>query len=467
VRSALPALLSLLLVACAATDDGRPPLPEVAAPSDGLANEPADPLDVIDRISAWNERLSDADRRTKYCKMAGSPFVFFRGTNHLFWEDNRNEPILSTFSSSSTLTWLQGDLHAENFGAFDNDDGAIVYDLNDFDETLIGDYQYDLWRMATSLVLIAEGNGNLADDELDATLLEFADAYLTAMAGYAGGEAERGVAFTADALTDPLREFVEDVEARNDRVESLDDWTRVVGGQRIFDLDLDELAPLSGDEEAALAAAMPGYGDSLSGGLSFDPNYFAIKSTARRLLAGTGSIGTPRIYALIEGPSSDVDDDRILDIKQQQLPSALAFTDRTAYDDQFANHAQRHAIGYKALASDVDDHLGVMLLGPESFSVRERSVFKKTFRTNTLAAADYPTAAAIWGTILATAHARSDADAQGSLITTSVDDAITELVGARPRELERIIADLATDYAAQVGHDYERFVNELAPNDCP
>lgn len=68
-----------------------------------------------------------------------------------------------------------------------------------------------------------------------------------------------------------------------------------------------------------------GYGETLTGGLGWDTDYFRVKSVARRLAAGTGSLGTPRFYLLIEGPSADQDDDVILDVKRQGTPTAHAY----------------------------------------------------------------------------------------------------------------------------------------------
>lgn len=424
---------------------------------------------VSQRIEAWNSDLSDADRRAKYCKMAASPFVFFRGTNHLFWEDNSRESRLAPLSSEATRTWLQGDLHAANFGAFDNDEGVVVYDLNDFDETFIADYQFDLWRMGVSMALLGRGNGNVTDAVLDQLLAGFVGSYVAAMLEYQVDDSENGVEFSEAAVPEPLRGFLQDVEARRDRPEELDEWTAIVDGTRRLDTALLELEAITAGETVALVDAMPGYGATLTGGLAFDPDYFAIKSAARRLLSGTGSLGTARYYLLIEGPSDDNDDDLILDVKRQTEPTAYVFAPaeaRERYELAFSNHAVRHATGYKALANDVDDHLGVIALDGLEFSVRERSVFKKSFPIDELDGDDYGVLASTWGLVLATAHARADVDFDAALVPGSVDTAIAELTGGRGDELSATIRDLALEYAARVDLDWLEFVSELAPPDC-
>ena len=71
--------------------------------------------------------------------MAESAFTFLRGTAHLFWSDPGADERLSDFGDPRVRGWVQGDLHTDNFGAFDNDRGTVVYDLNDFDEAVLAD----------------------------------------------------------------------------------------------------------------------------------------------------------------------------------------------------------------------------------------------------------------------------------------------------------------------------------------
>lgn len=100
---------------------------------------------VLDAIAAANARLSDEDRATKYAKLATSPYRFFRGTNHLYWGDVWHDWRFALFGGlPETQTWLQGDAHAYNFGAYGHHDDAVRYGMDDFDDALIGDYQYDL-----------------------------------------------------------------------------------------------------------------------------------------------------------------------------------------------------------------------------------------------------------------------------------------------------------------------------------
>ena len=90
---------------------------------------------VVNALSESNEPLTADDLHEKYCKMAVSPFVFYRGTAHLFWSDFADDWRQHRFGCRRTRTWLQGDAHAENMGAFNDQEGNLVYGLNDFDES--------------------------------------------------------------------------------------------------------------------------------------------------------------------------------------------------------------------------------------------------------------------------------------------------------------------------------------------
>lgn len=152
---------------------------------------------VVEELNRFNAGIALADRQQKYIKMRTSPFVFYRGTNHLFWNDllgkqgifaiadKNTQADIHKFSSEKTLSWLQGDMHVYNMGFFQNRDGDVVFDLNDFDETVVGDYQLDLWRLAASMYLIdfdINQDDNLENDislsDIDSAVKSMADTYL-------------------------------------------------------------------------------------------------------------------------------------------------------------------------------------------------------------------------------------------------------------------------------------------------
>lgn len=82
--------------------------------------------DIMAEIERWNSDISAANKEIKFNKMATSPFIFYRATNHLFWLDFANDERLTQFGDQKTATWIQGDLHVENMGSFCTDEGDVI-----------------------------------------------------------------------------------------------------------------------------------------------------------------------------------------------------------------------------------------------------------------------------------------------------------------------------------------------------
>ena len=102
------------------------------------------------------EDLIEADPRAfrrKFRKMAQDPFSFYRGSACLFYADVAEMEDRYADERTSRV-WIQGDLHAENYGTYLNDAGILVFDVNDFDEAYLGHFTWDLKRMAASLALL-------------------------------------------------------------------------------------------------------------------------------------------------------------------------------------------------------------------------------------------------------------------------------------------------------------------------
>lgn len=420
---------------------------------------------VVTEITNANSLLSSATRAEKYGLMKASAFAFFRGSNHLYWKDFGNSSQLFSYGGlTSTRTWLGGDMHVDNMGSFDDDQGDVVYALNDFDEAVLGDYQLDVWRLAVSVVLVARENGfGLADQ--GAFLDSFTEAYLDAMASYAGNNGETTRKFLASNTYGLLDDFLNDVTASNSRVEMLNDWTILIGGVRRLDTSNNpDLAPVTAAVDADVRNHIAAYRSTLSGGTLLPASYFTVKSVAERLHAGIGSLGATRYYVLIEGPTSGQDDDRILDVKAQTTPTPWSYLSSTAVSQTNAvcggNMALRTVLAYKALGYRVDDLLGwVALSDGKTYSVRERSPFKDTFDTTTLTTTTRLTnLAEQWGQVLSTHHARADKDWDSSVFPSSLDGQINALTNGDHAGFRALVRALALDYADQVELDYASFL---------
>ena len=104
---------------------------------------------IVDSLNEAFEPLMRADPvafRAKFRKMAADPFAFYRGSACVFYADVARLDD-RWVDEQGSRTWIQGDLHAENFGTYLDSDGRFVFDVNDFDEAYLGHWTWDRWRI--------------------------------------------------------------------------------------------------------------------------------------------------------------------------------------------------------------------------------------------------------------------------------------------------------------------------------
>ena len=139
------------------------------------APDRASPVDLLEE----QETTREPDLvPVRHGRMMVSPFTFYRGAAKIMAEDLKDTP------TAGLGVQLCGDAHLSNFGAFASPERRLVFDLNDFDETLPGPFEYDVKRMAVSFVLAARDNG-FSRAEAQAAALASVAAYREAMAGFA------------------------------------------------------------------------------------------------------------------------------------------------------------------------------------------------------------------------------------------------------------------------------------------
>jgi len=121
-------------------------------------------------------RADPAAFRTKFRKMAADPFAFYRGSACLFYADvaERDDPWAD---ERTGRVWIQGDLHAENFGTYMDGDGVLIFDVNDFDEAYVGHFTWDVTRFAASMALLGWRKA-LSDEAITDLVRSYARSYL-------------------------------------------------------------------------------------------------------------------------------------------------------------------------------------------------------------------------------------------------------------------------------------------------
>lgn len=418
------------------------------------------------QIRSVDDKLPVAARNEKHAAMRTSPLAFFRGTAHLFFQDVGTSPQLAQFGGvPQTRTWLVGDAHPNNFGSFRNARGSLVYDLNDFDESVIADYQLDLWRMATALVLLMRENGGFASSDEAIVIDAFSEKYLRTLEGCVGSDIETTAALTAEHAYGKLDDFLQGVANKRGRTQLLDAYTiKDAQGQRALSprasSDLAEVPP---SVVEAVRAAMPAYGQSLRGSIAYSATRFSVKSVAERLHAGLGSLGSARYYVLIEGESKSPEDDLILDVKAQGTPSAYRNLSPASIAATEAacerSPALRVVTAARSLGSYADEYLGTMKIGDVRYSVRERSPWKDALDSGKLRSVErLSKLAEQWAMVLAWAHARADKDAPGSHIPQDFESEVTQRTRGKHAEFLAVVRSIAIANAGQVMDDFQAFV---------
>ena len=151
--------------------------------------------DPIQEIIAYNSRFLGRYPQLlaqKIERMASGPFGFFRGTFHLFARD-MIAGVLDPWQNANPFTPVEtdlvGDIHSENYGTFKAADGTVRYDINDFDETTRGCFDFDCKRAATSMFLASAANNIVMAQAVD-YVETFARTYVKTILRFAkhGGE---------------------------------------------------------------------------------------------------------------------------------------------------------------------------------------------------------------------------------------------------------------------------------------
>jgi uncharacterized protein (DUF2252 family) len=242
-------------------------------------------------------------------RMLASPHVLLRGTAPLFYEILAAAPDLANGPEGEG--WIAGDMHLENMGAFRDEGGSVIFDLNDFDDATIGPWRLDVLRLLTSLVLGARAFGIRAKDcvELTERLL---GAYVAAV-------------FYAHTSTPPkmaeAMEAILEAASKRKKTELLDARTIVEKGKRRF-IRGERYLDLSNDLEALVKRLLPAYIAALGDRAPGKAKSWVIEDAAIRI-AGTGSLGRLRFGIIAQDGAGD---ERILDFKEAAPPSYLRFS---------------------------------------------------------------------------------------------------------------------------------------------
>ncbi|MFI4983161.1 MAG: DUF2252 domain-containing protein, partial [Nevskiales bacterium] len=240
----------------------------------------------------------------KYAKMAQSPFVFLRGSCHLFYDALPDSALFR----AAPLAWCCGDLHFENFGSYKGDNRLVYFDISDYDEAALAPATWDMIRLLTSIQSGADALNATAAETL-AVSRSCLDAYRDALIRGKPLWVER------ETSTGLVNELLSALQGR-DRGAFLDKRTRRENHRRHLKLDGIKALPASAAQKQTVSEFMQHFAATQA-----NPGFFEVLDIGRRI-AGTGSLGVERFVVLVEGKGSPAGN-YLLDIKEAK-PSVLA-----------------------------------------------------------------------------------------------------------------------------------------------
>src|SRR6185369_2394000 len=169
--------------------------------------------------------------RTKFRKMAADPFAFFRGSACLFYSDVSGLDDRWADERTSRV-WIQGDLHAENFGTYMDGSGVLIFDVNDFDEAYVGHFTWDLKRFAASIALMCWQKA-LSDEAITELIETFARSYVRQVRWFVDVEDDSSFSLNLETARGAVLSALQSARLST-RAQMLDRMTRVDQWNRCF-----------------------------------------------------------------------------------------------------------------------------------------------------------------------------------------------------------------------------------------
>ena len=400
----------------------------------------------------------------RHGRMLASPFTFYRGAARIMAVDLKDTP------RAGLNVQLCGDAHLSNFGVFASPERTLLFDLNDFDETLPGPFEYDVERLAASFVVAARNNG-LGEAESKQTAVTVVREYRERMAEFAelGALAIWYSRIAAEETLEALRATASKKQAKltnragtllskartKDSLQALSKLGEVVNGEyrivsdpplvvpmrevgAIYDLDPEVVEKFVHD-------SLRDYRATLEEDRRHLLERYRVVDVARKVV-GVGSVGTRAFIVLLQG--RDEADPLFLQVKEA---SASVFEDHLP-KSRWSNHGERVVQGQRMMQAASDIFLGWTkgLDKDRHYYWRQLRDMKGSAEIEVMTAEALNMYARLCGWALARAHARS-----GDPI------AISAYLGLSDR-FDQAIGDFAQRYADQNERDYELFAAAVA-----
>ena len=350
-------------------------------------------FDVIDLLlKSQTGRLPEL-LHIKWEHMEASPFGFFRGAVPVMAAD------LAPLPNTGLTSYLCGDAHVQNLGAFEAPDGRLIFDINDFDETIIGPWEWDVKRMSASLVLAGRESGN-NDKDCRNAVLAFARNYRVCMNRFAEMPFVELARYQIFRDLDCLHTVLRQAE-RATPTHNLQKLTYERGGKYHFHEQKPTQFHVPPKEADAAVASLKQYQQSLFPERAHFFRQYAAEDVVFRVV-GTGSVGLRDYVVLMFGGAAY--DPLFIQIKEEPGSAYAPFLPNSPV----ARHqGQRTAEGGRAMQMQSDIFLGWTSIAGRDYVVRQLKDHKAGIEQGDLKGQALVEYANMCGELLAKGHARS------------------------------------------------------------
>jgi uncharacterized protein (DUF2252 family) len=370
----------------------------------------------------------------KFRRMRASPFAFFRGAASLMAADLAANP------RTGITAQLCGDAHVRNLGAYAAPDGTLVFDINDFDETMPGPWEWDVKRLATSLVIAGEESAQ-SGSRCEESVRLFVASYRAHLHAFAMMPFVRlGRHLIARRRNEPLlNEIFRDAE-RSTPARNVAKLTIERGGRRRFHDQPPNLEHVPSGTAAQVVQALVAYRATLNASPRRTFERYRPADVAFKLV-GTGSVGTRDYVVLLFGNGAP--DPLFMQVKQALASCYAPYLPTAARID---HQGRRVAEGQQMMQTLSDPFLGYTRFGGHDYLVRQLADHKAALDPAELKRRTLFEYANLCGEALAKGHARTT---DGALLAGYV---------GKSSKLDKAIASFAMAYADQTKADYRLFI---------
>jgi uncharacterized protein (DUF2252 family) len=377
--------------------------------------------------------------------MMVSPFTFYRGAPAVMAAD------LSRTPSTGIDLQICGDAHLLNFGTFATPERNLVFDLNDFDETQVGPWEWDLKRLGASLVVAAR-TGGMADSYGLEAVLRCSAEYRSEMAKMADLSAYEVWHSRIDV--ESIMAVAPDKQARSivrqgaakargrTSLQALAKLTTVCDGRRVIVEDPPVVVRLTDAQHEQARAFVKAYLATLEPDRALLLDRYEFVDAALKVV-GVGSVGTRCFVVLLAG-KADLDP-LFLQVKEAQASVLAPYVGRSRY----SNHGKRVVAGQRIMQAAGDAFLGWARVGSFDTYVRQLRDMKGSVQPEAGRPEDLTAYGRLCGATLARAHARAGHPAL-----------LAAYLGASTT-FDESLAAFAVAYADQTERDYEVFLNAI------